>query len=123
MALIRVIRTIENDVWKLTFINDITALSEADKKAMRKFGEPEINIGGVFLDGTEDEYELPSKYIKIKSDLPYTEEFDSKAEPFDEGTQTKVVAFQTDTITKFEDAFETLRAQADTFTGEYTFNI
>lgn len=122
MALIRVFQVIENDIWKLTFKNDIVQLSEADKKLMRNFGEPEINVGGTYLSG-EDEFTLPDKYVKIVSDLPYTAEFDSRDEPFDTSTQTKVEGYRAAIITKITDALTDLREQEDTFTGEHTFNI
>jgi len=123
MALIRVYQTIENDVWKVTFVNDVAQLSEADKKAMRNFGEPEINVGGTILDGDALEFTLPDKYVKIKSDLPYTAEFDSRDEPFDTDTQDKVEGYRTEIIARFTQAFTDLRAQSDTFTGEHTYNI
>lgn len=123
MALIRVFQAIDNDVWKVTFHNDPTELSEDDKKRMRKFGEPEIDLGGVFLDGEEDEFTLPSKKAKIRSDFPYTAEFDSRDSPFDENTSTKVVAYRTEIINRITSALEDLRDQADTFTGELTYNL
>jgi hypothetical protein len=72
MSLIRVFAAIDNDVWSLTFVNDLQYLTEADKKAMRQFGEPEIALGGTFLEDTANEYILPAKSAKIRADFPYT---------------------------------------------------
>lgn len=123
MALIRVFQSIDNDVWKVTFHNDPMELSEDDKKRMRKFGEPEIDLGGTFLENTDDEFSLPAKKAKIRADFPYTAEFDSRDAPFDENTSTKVVAYRTEILARITTALETLRDQTDTFTGELTYNL
>ncbi len=123
MALLRVYQKIENDVYKLTFVNDPLQLSEADKKKMQQYGEPEIDLGGTFLADTELEYDLPSKLAKIRSDFPYTQEFDSRSEPFDTDTQTKVEGYRDQIVGLFTDAITTLREIPDTFTGEKTYNV
>jgi len=122
-AILKINRQIVNDVWRILFTADTTKLSETDKELMRKFGEPEINVGGTFLDSTANEYSLPDKYIKVISGLPYTQEFDSTSTPFDTNTQTKAEAFQSSFISKYTDAFTALRENADTFTGESIVNI
>jgi hypothetical protein len=122
-ALLKIKRSIENDIWKINFSLDTVTLPESDKELMRKFGEPTINIGGTFLEETADQYILPDKYIRIRSDLPFTQEFDSKSLDFENNTQLKALAFQTVFVDNFTSAIETLRANADTFTGEYLENI
>ena len=122
-ALLRIKRYINNYIWNLTFTLDIEKLAESDKDLMRKFGEPEINIGGVFLPDTSDSFTLPDKYLKVRSDFPYTQQFDSKTATFGTNTQVKVVAFQEDFVGKYTSAFIALRENADTFTGEFIENI
>ena len=122
-ALLKIKRSIENDIWKINFSLDAVTLPESYKELMRKFGEPTINIGGTFLSGSPDQYVLPDKYIRIRSDLPFTQDFDSKSTDFETNTQTKALAFQDTFVSNFTDAIETLRANADTFTGEYLENI
>ena len=122
-ALLKIKRSIDNDIWKVNFSLDLASLAESDKDLMRKFGEPQINIGGVFLVGGPNTYTLPEKYIKVRSDLPYTQEFDSKSPDCETNTQTKVEAFQTNFTTLYSAAFVSLRTHADTFTGEYLINI
>src|SRR4051812_26447232 len=51
MATLRTYKSIENDLYVLLFVNDASDLGEDDKKRMQKFGEPEINLGGVFIGG------------------------------------------------------------------------
>ncbi len=123
MALIRAIQHIDNTVWSLTFINDVNYLSEGDKKAMQKFGEPEIDLGGTFLEGSANEYTLPAKFAKLRADFPFTQSFDSRDPDFETATQTKVDAYRDEIITRITDALTTLRAIPDTFTGEKTYNI
>ena len=123
MALLRTKRCIDNDVYKITFINDPEYLSEGDKKLMRKFGEPEIDLGGVFLEDTGNEYELPEKKAKIRADFPYTAEFDSRDADFEDNTLTKVLAYETEIVARFTTALEDLRDNTDTFTAEKTYNI
>jgi hypothetical protein len=123
MATLRVFHKIDNDVWKLTFVNDPIELSDTDKKKMRQFGEPEIQVGGVYLENTGNEFALPTKTVRIRSDFPFTQEFDSTSTPFDTATQTKVEAYETAIVNRFTTALTTLRAIPDTFTGERTYNI
>ena len=122
-TILKIKRSIENDIWKINFSLDISSLSENDKELIRKFGEPQINIGGAFLAETANTYVLPDKYIRIRSDLPFTQEFDSKSPDFLENTEVKAVAFQTEFVDRYETAFTDLRNMTDTFTGEYLINI
>jgi hypothetical protein len=122
-ALLRIKKYIANDVWSVNFALDTASLSEADKNLMQKFGEPIINIGGVYLDGTSNEYTIPNQYIRIRSDLPFTQEFDSKSPVFAENTQVQAEAFQDEFVARYTAAFTALRNNADTFTGEYIENI
>jgi hypothetical protein len=51
MAILRTYKSIEKDLYVLLFVNDAESLGEDDKKRMRKFGEPEIELGGTFIGG------------------------------------------------------------------------
>jgi hypothetical protein len=128
-ALLKIKRYIENEVWKIVFSLDVSSLSENDKELIRKFGEPEVNIGGTYLAETPDEYTLPDKYLRVRTDLPFVQEFDAKSLIRDNqaaaqtAAQTQAIAFQTAFVSNYEGAFTTLRTTADTFTGEYVENI
>ena len=119
---LKIKRTIENDVWKIQFSIDLTTLPESDKELIRKFGEPQLNAGGTFGIAPDD-YILPDKWIRVKSDLPYTQEFDSKSPLFVTNIQTKAEAYQTAFKTAYARAFTALRMKADTFTGEEIYNV
>jgi hypothetical protein len=122
-ALLQVTRSINNEVWQITFSLDSANLSESDKQLIAKFGEPTINVGGNFLISTADTYSLPDKYIRVRTDLPFTQLFDSTTAPFNTNTQVKAQAFQDAFVASYTAAFETLRATPDTFTGQYLFNV
>lgn len=123
MAKLRIFKSIENSVYTVIFENDPASLSQQDAQLMQKYGEPEINLGGTFLYSTADEFTLPDEYAKVRSDFPVRREFDSRAAPFDTDTDTKVNGYITEITTRFEDAFTTLRAHVDAFTGEEVVNV
>jgi hypothetical protein len=120
---LKITRVIDNHIWKMTFVLDTQKLSESDKALMLKFGEPTINVGGTYLAATLDEYILPAKFIRVVSDLPYVQAFDSKSTAFSTATQVKAQAFQNAFIFNYTAAFTALRAQNDSFSGEFIFNI
>lgn len=126
-AALKIKRYIENDIWKITFSLDALTLPESDKELIRKFGEPQINIGGLYsVQDTEQNtytYTLADKFIRIRSDLPYTQEFDSKSPDYSEQTELKAYGFTENFKSLYYSAFSDLRDQADTFTGEEIFNI
>lgn len=121
--LFRVFQSIENDIWKVLIVNDPDKISDTDKKLMKQYGEPEINVGGTFLSGTGNEFTLPATYVKIRSDFPYEQDFDSTATPFDTNTQTKVEGWRDAVLSLIDTAITTLRANVDTFTAEITHQI
>ena len=130
-ALLKTVKFIENGIYKLTFSLDTSRLPESDKELLRKFGEPKINIGGNYLSGSPNAFTLPDKYIRIKSDLPYSQEFDSKSEAIyntnqqaaQVAAQTKATAFQNAFTQAYSAALVNLRANNDNFTSEYLTNI
>lgn len=123
-ALLKIKRTLDNDIFKINFALDIGSLPESDKDLIRKFGEPQINIGGVYLEETDNEFILPDKFIRVRSDLPFVQEFDAKSNLLGfASTQAQAVAFQEEFVARYQEVFSTLRATADTFTGEFIENI
>lgn len=180
-------------MWKLTFVNDALELSDTDKKLMKKFGEPTIEMGGpyympartvssivagvvttpiahgrvvgdvvsfsslvsptggianstnytitaatastftintgygsasgVLTASTAAAFTLPTLLVRIRSDFPYTAEFDSLSAPFIISTQVKVEAYRDIIVDRFNTALVTLRTIADTFTGEKTYTV
>jgi len=51
-TILKIARNIDNDIWKIVFSVDSAKFSETDKQLIAKFGEPEINVGGIFLGPT-----------------------------------------------------------------------
>jgi hypothetical protein len=121
-ALLKIKRYIENDIWNICFSIDPASLPESDKDLIRKFGEPTINVGGTFGE-SPDQYTLPEKFIRIKTELPYTQSFDSKSPDFETNTQIKAGVYETVFLQRYVEAFTNLRASVDTFTGESIVNI
>jgi len=122
-ALLKIKRSIENDVWRINFNLDAASIPESDKELMRKFGEPEINVGGTFTVPEVGDFTLPDKYIKVRSGLPFTQEFDSKSPEFLTDVQEKALAFEEEFVSRYAQAFTDLRVSQDTFTGERVENI
>jgi hypothetical protein len=122
-ALLKIKRSIDNEVWKINFTLDVASIPESDKELMRKFGEPEINVGGTFTVAEVGDFTLPDKYIKVKSGLPFLQEFDSKSPDFLTDVKEKALAFEEEFIVRYTQAFTDLRSSEDTFTGERIENI
>ncbi len=126
MAKLRIFSYLENDVYTLRFENDPQALSNEDKQLMREFGEPEMNIGGTFLDSTPEEFTLPDSYVRIRSGFPVVRYFDAKGGEFATDTLEKVEGYKAEFIVRFEDAFTQLRANLpdqQAFIGEQVVNV
>jgi hypothetical protein len=123
-ALLKIKRSLDNDVFRINFALDSSTLPENDKELIRKFGEPQLNIGGVYLPETDNEFTVPDKFIRVRSDLPYTQEFDAKSNTLGfSSSQTQALAFQDEFVRRYQEAFTALRSLPDTFTGEFIENI
>lgn len=128
MAQLRVFQSIKNNRWTLLFKFDAAAMSDTDQALIAKFGDPEINAGGTYLDGNANEFTLPDEYIRLMADFPYTKVFDATPStsgtdnPFEDATQTKVEAYRDAIKVKIEAALATLRANTDTFTSEQLYD-
>jgi hypothetical protein len=66
---------------------------------------------------------LPSKFIRVKTDLPYSQDFDFKDDDFGPDAQVRALAYQSSFVAAYTAAFTDLRAATDSFTGEYLVNI
>lgn len=117
---LKISKTIDNHIWKITFSVDSNKIPESDKALMLKFGEPTISVGGVF---GVDSFSLPDKFIRVRTDLPFTQLFDSKSSVFSTDTQLKAELFIDTFVDRYVEAFSALRALNDTFSGEAIVNI
>jgi hypothetical protein len=121
MPVLNQVNAIENSIWTVTFSIQPGSLSQADQQLLSKFGElPLVQTGGTF-ETSSLQYTLPSQYLRMVSDLPYTQQFDSTTAPFNQGftnTKSQVQAWITAFLSNYEGAFTTLRANTDTFSGQ-----
>lgn len=117
----RVFKSIENDVYQVLIQTE--EFTEKEQQLMQEFGEPEINIGGTFLDATANEFTLPDSYVKIRSDFPYTQKFDSRDAAFSTNTSVKANAWKDAILDSINDSVTTLLATNDGFTGEEISNF
>ena len=95
--------------------------SENDRSLMVKYGEPEIDLGGLFTDESGEEpvsYTLDDVHARILTESPFTRKFDSR----DLGSVANAKAIAgvwSSTIEdRIADAVMALRANADTFNTE-----
>jgi hypothetical protein len=77
MANLRVFKFIANDVFTVRFIFDPSSISDTDRRLVKEFGEPSINVGGTFTAGGETVV-IPEKFVRVFSGFPYQYGFDAK---------------------------------------------
>lgn len=116
---IRVIQTVESDDYVFVFALENIGTDDVDRIA--KFGEPSIDFGGDFA-FDDVEYTLPNVYKKLYSDFPVRRVITTAA-PFDTDTEAKLALYRTTLVDRITTAIQDLRAQGDTFTGEYVTNV
>jgi len=125
MAILSGVKIINNTVWEVTISIQAGSLSQSDSQLISKFGEPVINTGFTYTNSGLS-YTLPNNYVRVVSDLPFVQQFDSSTAPFNQGftnTQTQVNAFITNFETVYAAAFATLRSNVDTWSGQFLFTV
>ena len=122
MAKFRVVQTLDSSTRSFLFINDLAALSQADRELITKFGEPEINLGGTFTTDSVD-WTLPDSFVKIVSGLPVRKDVDVTVAPFATNTANRLATYRTTVTSRFSTALSTLRANNDAFTNEYVTQV
>lgn len=125
MAKIRVYQTLDRGVIGLQFVNDLESLSEADKRAIQKFGEPEVNFGGDFsftVGQATVVIPVPNQYAKIVSGFPVKMLFPLTS-LLTVPPATFVDAYRVEILDRINDVYVALRANADTVTNEYVQTI
>lgn len=103
--------------------------SEEDNKLIQKFGEPEINVGGLYGEETVPgeapsptaDWTLPNKFIKVKRGFqPFVCFFDKRS--FTDA-QTRANYLAETIVTRIQSAMSVLRSQQDSYTSESITNI
>ena len=72
---IRTFFTLDSNVYRAALHTE--DWSQRDVQLMERLGEPEINLGGAFYDGAAM-FELPDTFVRIKSESPMVQGFDSR---------------------------------------------
>jgi hypothetical protein len=103
--------------------------SEEDNKLIQKFGEPEVNVGGLYGEESVEgepasptaDWILPNKYVKIKKGFqPFISFFDKRSFA---DAQTRANYLAETIITRIQSAMSGLRSQQDSYTSESITNI
>jgi len=125
MPVLSEVNSINDKLWTVTISIQPGSLSQADAQLLAKFGEPSINTGATLESGGLA-YTLPNNYIRVVSDMPYIQTFDSSTAPFNQGfsnTALQVNAFITYFNATYLAAFVALRTNVDTWSGQSLVTI
>lgn len=115
---IRSFYTLQNGVYKAALNTE--DWSEGDTKLMQKFGEPEIDKGGDFTIPPDTEFTLPEELVRIASDSPITQSFDSRDSA---DAEEMAIAWGAEIIVRITAAVTALRAMTDDYTREEVTNV
>lgn len=98
--------------------------SENDLQLMEQFGEPEINVGGLYGDsvGPTSTWIAPDRLLRVKQGFqPFKAFFDSRT--FGNDADDRANALMAKIVQRIQTAMSTLRAMQDTFTSEAVTNV
>lgn len=113
----RTFKTIESGVCRVSVRTE--EWSEADRKAMEKFGEPEIDVGGDIADGSDVVATLDTDLKRVASGSPFAAAFDMRDYDNDlEAAKRVATVWGENILARLAAAMATLRQAADGFTGE-----
>jgi hypothetical protein len=108
--------TLTDDVYNVVLRTE--DWSQRDLDLMAKYGEPEVDLGGSFTGPPA--FTLPSNLVKVMSDSPFTQSFDSRDYA---NAEDRANVWATAVIGRITDAMTTLRANDDEFTREEVQNV
>ena len=123
---IRIIKKLVDSVFHIRIQTE--DWSEYDRELMLKYGEPEINIGGVVIyepcgqSSSSEEYAsvtFDDAYMRIMTESPFTRKFDAR--DFDDSiddAKAAATAWANDILRKIELSVTELRAKDSFFTTE-----
>lgn len=98
--------------------------SENDLQLMQQFGEPEVNVGGLYGDtvGPTSTWTAPNRFLRVRSGFqPYKAFFDSRT--YGNQADDRANALISKIIERIQTAMTDLRAQQDSFTSETVTNV
>lgn len=112
---IRTFYNLTNDVYQVSIYTQ--DWSEGDRELMKKFGEPQINVGGSFSNPT---FTLPDSLKNIMSESPFAQRFDLRDAA---DAKDRANRWATDMATTISDAVTTLRNNSDSYTKETVVTV
>lgn len=121
---IRTFYSIENGVYKVSVFTE--DWSERDNQLMKKFGEPEINIGGMLSLPDPDQSEatidlaIDDSYRRVRSGSPITGYFDSRDSVY---AREFAELWAGNIRGAISAAYTALHAHSDDFTREVVHNL
>ena len=84
-------------------------LTKTEQEKIDKFGQPEVNVGGQFV-----EFTLPSKMVKIPHGFPFSQRFDGIELGHDEAKR-RGDSFVEEMKTRIKISFDNFKAIQDNF--------
>jgi hypothetical protein len=108
---IRRFYTLNDGVYKVSIKTE--KWSELDQQLMAKYGEPEIDLGGSFTGPPA--FTLSSNLVKIMSESPFTQSFDSQDYA---DAEDRADVWATEISARIDAAVTDLRTNTDDFTRE-----
>jgi hypothetical protein len=103
---------LDNNVYRVSVRTE--DWSERDMRLMEKYGEPEIDAGGVFYDGAIT-FEIDNDYKCVKSESPFAQGFDAR--DFDDA-EDRAEIWATEIGSRITTAITTLRQNDDDYSRE-----
>ena len=117
---IRSFRDLLNGVFRVSVRTE--DWSQDDNRLMAQYGEPEIDVGGVFDLGEGADFELPSKLVRIASECPLI--FVAVDRRDHEDARDRALAWETRIVSDITDAVALLRDHGpDTYSAETVENV
>lgn len=98
--------------------------SDGDLKLMQKFGEPEVNVGGLYgVDpGPTSTWIAPDRYLKVRQGFqPFSAFFDSRN--YGNEADDRANALISTVTSRIQSAIITLRTLEDGFSSEVITNV
>lgn len=113
---IREFYVLDNDVYKVSIYTE--DWSQRDKQLMGKYGEPEVQLGGVFTGSNG--FTLPTELMHIMSESPFVQSFDGRDFTHAEDMSN---LWADEVSARITEAVATLRSNDDDYTREEVLNV
>lgn len=119
---IRIFKKLDNGVFHVRIQTE--DWSEHDRDLMKKYGEPEINLGGLIAWGpcesssSDPGFDVDDAYVRVMTESPFTHRFDSR--DFGSVQKSKEAACEWASMVeeRIAAAVTMLRSKGDEFTTE-----